>query len=696
VESTFPGSVIIERIDWTGNTHNFATRLLDLLLEYGQVENGESAVVVLLKSLRHEVNEENREQIDTLIDQLESELPKQTPTVSRNQVFISYSRKDVGLVNQLKSTLEDMGLETWIDREKIRPGDHWQDAITKALNESEIFLLVCSKDSLQSEWVRAELIAAQNKNKTILPIIADDTPLPFGLSNLQALRISGDPEKDKDMLQRQLLRVVPSPRDIIADEDIYLEDFKKASDRLWADLFSEESPKEECNEVVFSAYYPRQVQAEIRYSFLVYAHLPSLVQEIVQDVSKFEDELGGQIPSPKTSKEKPCLKKDTPLTVMLECQDVEFEPFALTKKWRGEWIRFEFDFQASKEMIHDTAIVRVSVRAYGIEIACIDKCAFDVVEPMQSSEDEVSLVGIENPLALAKYSSQSVEMHKRIFVSYAREDTDVVESYRLAQEARGDDVFMDTYSIRSGEDWKKALAHAIDTVDIFQLFWSEHSSQSEYVQHEWDYAMTFRCKEDECRDFIRPVYWKKPMPDPPERLNHLNFAFVPFGLAGESLEWRLYHDEFWDRMETYFEESNVILKRSLRDLKRGQRAIYRRLERSHADELNAIMNALQDGKFEQREMAETLQGIERTLLIMRKYNARLDKRVREAVDDLTEAVESNLGLQQKLELALPIVPFFLDYKVELGAGSDVDLNKVWDELKERWSRLVNRIRGQEN
>lgn len=680
VESALFGSPILVQIDFNGSHSVFTTHLISKLLQFGDIEPNKPAIIAVLLELRNYVDINKRQEVDRIIDDIrsildQSEGKSDSPVQTTPRVFISYSRADVRFAQHLVADLKLAGINVWIDYESIQVGKDWQNVIDNAIQNADVFIFIASPNSRRSFQVRSELALAQTQGREIYLVqTTDDSIESVPLETTSAQYI--DLQNNYEAGLKNLVSAI----------------FMKGIDEQIASLPTEVAG-ERCDEVLFSALYPRVAEHSRRYAFLVYVHILDAQVSILKDAEKFVEELGGTVPRPKISKEKPCLKENTPVTVMVECLDQEFEPLVLTKRWKNPWVRFGFDFEASDKLVGDTIIARVSIRVYGIEIASIGNCAIEVIESVTLQDNDSSIESVTNPLALAKLETKTGKMHDRIFVSYAREDTDVVESYRLAQEARGDDVFMDTYSIRAGEDWKKALAHAIDTVDIFQLFWSEHSSQSEYVQHEWDYAITFRCKEDRCRDFIRPVYWKRPMSDPPEPLKHLNFAFVPFGLAGESLEWRLYHDEFWDRMETYFEESNVILKRSLRDLKRGQRAIYRRLERNHADELNSIMNALQESKLVQSEMTETLQSIERTLLIMRKYNARLDKQVREAVDDLTQAVESNLGVQQKFELALPIVPFFLDYKVELGTGSDVDLNKVWDDLKERWSRLVGRIRG---
>jgi hypothetical protein len=99
--------------------------------------------------------------------------------------------------------------------------------------------------------------------------------------------------------------------------------------------------------------------------------------------------------------------------------------------------------------------------------------------------------------------------------------------------ALGNDVFVDTESIHTGDDWMARLALEIDEADVLQLFWSENSAASEFVQEEWEYALEFKCPQERCVNFIRPVYWKseKPNPEPPKELAHLHFRHVDFGIV---------------------------------------------------------------------------------------------------------------------------------------------------------------------
>jgi hypothetical protein len=52
----------------------------------------------------------------------------------------------------------------------------------------------------------------------------------------------------------------------------------------------------------------------------------------------------------------------------------------------------------------------------------------------------------------------------------------------------------------------------IHNADVFQLFWSSNSMESDFVRHEWEYALGLRRPS-----FIWRVYWEEPMPRQPDR-----------------------------------------------------------------------------------------------------------------------------------------------------------------------------------
>lgn len=282
--------------------------------------------------------------------------------------------------------------------------------------------------------------------------------------------------------------------------------------------------------VLFDAYYPRAARVNAPIKFIVYALHEANQPAVQADVAGFAAQLGGSVPVPISAAAKPQLRVGTLVTVVLISDEYDETPY-LTKRWNGKWVRYEFELRPPQSRTGGSFNIDVSIQVRGIEIARIRDCNIF----LGVGEDDPTEP--RNPLAAAKFSERRTQPYHHIFVSYSRRDTPVVEAYRVAQIALGNQVFMDTYSIRSGEDWQAALARAIDEADIFQLFWSENSARSENVRHEWEYALDFRCKADGCRTFIRPVYWETPLPDVPDKLGHLNFVYAKLTAQRPLLPW---------------------------------------------------------------------------------------------------------------------------------------------------------------
>ncbi|MFN8379107.1 MAG: toll/interleukin-1 receptor domain-containing protein [Anaerolineae bacterium] len=120
-------------------------------------------------------------------------------------------------------------------------------------------------------------------------------------------------------------------------------------------------------------------------------------------------------------------------------------------------------------------------------------------------------------------SNATADPYDAIFCSYSHKDTAIVERVERAYKALGIDYLRDVTTLRSGEEWNPRLLAMIDEADIFQLFWSNASAESRYVQQEWEHALSL----GRSGAFIRPVYWQQPMPKAPEKLSHLHFHFDP-------------------------------------------------------------------------------------------------------------------------------------------------------------------------
>jgi hypothetical protein len=62
------------------------------------------------------------------------------------KVFISYANQDAEAAKRLNDDLKSRGVNTWLDKECIIPGEKWEIAIKKAIEDSQFFLAVLSSN----------------------------------------------------------------------------------------------------------------------------------------------------------------------------------------------------------------------------------------------------------------------------------------------------------------------------------------------------------------------------------------------------------------------------------------------------------------------------------------------------------------------------------------------------------------------
>jgi hypothetical protein len=104
-------------------------------------------------------------------------------------IFVSYSRKDVSFARALATALSAHGWSVWWDRH-IPAGRTFDEVIAEALAAARCVIVVWSKDSVTSDWVREE--ADEGRRREILiPVLIDDVRPPLGFGRIQAADLRG-------------------------------------------------------------------------------------------------------------------------------------------------------------------------------------------------------------------------------------------------------------------------------------------------------------------------------------------------------------------------------------------------------------------------------------------------------------------------------------------------------------------------
>jgi hypothetical protein len=94
-----------------------------------------------------------------------------------SQIFLSYSSVDRDFAERLMDDLENF-YSVWIDREDIKGGLQWEQAIEAAILNCAVFMIIVSPASNGSEWVARETIRAEQLAKYRIPILLNgDLPL---------------------------------------------------------------------------------------------------------------------------------------------------------------------------------------------------------------------------------------------------------------------------------------------------------------------------------------------------------------------------------------------------------------------------------------------------------------------------------------------------------------------------------------
>ncbi len=104
-----------------------------------------------------------------------------------SDIFLSYSRHDVDKARLLARALEAEGFSVFWDRH-IQAGQVFDQVIREELNDAGAVIVLWSRDSVASDWVKDEAERAKARG-ALVPVLIDDVPLPLGFGRVQTAEI---------------------------------------------------------------------------------------------------------------------------------------------------------------------------------------------------------------------------------------------------------------------------------------------------------------------------------------------------------------------------------------------------------------------------------------------------------------------------------------------------------------------------
>lgn len=103
-------------------------------------------------------------------------------------VFLSYDRHDQAKAAEIAAALENASHSVWWDQQ-IRGGAQYSKEIERALTDADTVVVLWSKSSIESAWVRDEAAEGRDRGK-LVPVTIDSAKPPIGFRQFQIIDLS--------------------------------------------------------------------------------------------------------------------------------------------------------------------------------------------------------------------------------------------------------------------------------------------------------------------------------------------------------------------------------------------------------------------------------------------------------------------------------------------------------------------------
>lgn len=137
--------------------------------------------------------------------------------MSSSRLFLSHSGEDAQAAQDLARRLRAIGVEVWLDVDRLEPGDPWMAKIEEALASSDAFAVYVGRSGVQG-WADQEVRVALSRAVTdesfrLIPILgpnADPASLPLFLRQHQWLDLRKEIGDSQIVEQLELLLTAPA------------------------------------------------------------------------------------------------------------------------------------------------------------------------------------------------------------------------------------------------------------------------------------------------------------------------------------------------------------------------------------------------------------------------------------------------------------------------------------------------------
>lgn len=163
-------------------------------------------------------------------------------SLSACKIFLSYNSEDAKAAERLGTELERFGFQVWFDKWEIKPGDSLTSTVSRAIDESNLFIFLLSPSSVAAPWPQEELRAAlsrrfHDEHFTVVPLLRKECVVPTFLRdyrwiNGRSPRSFAKMAEEVAGLARKLGFIVPNIPTIVREARTFLGNFTLLSTDL--------------------------------------------------------------------------------------------------------------------------------------------------------------------------------------------------------------------------------------------------------------------------------------------------------------------------------------------------------------------------------------------------------------------------------------------------------------------------------
>lgn len=245
-------------------------------------------------------------------------------------------------------------------------------------------------------------------------------------------------------------------------------DTESSKGSIWKRLFGSKKHVVNEDEVFSSVFAPAEVKLKSHFMVQVYLHLYEETENIAHLAIEADPKAERRKYTPLSTK----LKVNDKVTVELNIYGESLlQSYYKDLTWRGRFTQCTFDYFVPTNLDIEELSCEVNLYVNGALVGDMRFLTNIVERPRKLNSEIIS------------------RMFKRIFISYAHQDSVRVRDFALAYKAQGVDYFFDRDKLGAGDVFEEKIFEYIDSADLFILCWSANAANSEYVRKERRRAM---------------------------------------------------------------------------------------------------------------------------------------------------------------------------------------------------------------